>query len=840
MDISKLSDKELMAIANGSSSNQTKFDITNVSDEELLAIANQAPQQQPQLKFQSSLYDDQGPVYAAMRNALNEATFGYGKNAVAGLRSLIGGNDYEKELAYQRNQLAGDIEQYPVTSTAAGIGGAVGISIAATPARVANWVGKGGTFLQRAGRLSAVGAPSGALYATGNRAEGESIPEAVVRGGVTGAALGPVGVVAGDVIAGGVKGAQNLVRGVGDLKTRVTQGLDGLLGNKQVVQQVDIPTPASQVQEYAPVLGGYTRESGVRMSKGQATGNLEAQKAEEQIKKGLGGPEALSSSQTFAEAQKRDIYAQIRTVTGADPDTLLSSSYNPKMEGIKDTVVKTFKKDKDAVNQLFNNVSLLQKKNGNVVFDKSMVSDFNKALDSWGSKLLPSDLSSVKKEFSDLAEIAKNEKRPLVLDDLTAIREKINRRARGLRESDPQLAYNLNDVKGLFDNFISKKIDTHALLTNQNYNKNSNVVSDNLIMDSVNPTGSIFTKYNPNERAKAVLADNITTLDKTMNVDPDKMVTIYRGAPKTQKSIVSGDFVTTNPQLARDYAGDGVVLSKKVRANEILDDKNEPLMEEYIFRPSVSNVEKNISTSSDPYAVLTAYKDAVKEYRAFKTKYDGTPLIQKLVKEPDMVTPETFMQSLVGGNQVKNDAKVQLDGLFKAVGKENAPAVKQAVVDSFWFEKLRDATVNQPINPASGESFLQVSKIRKGIDDLLENKSLAQSLYTPKQQKQLKSLSVALGKISKPQAGVVQGSNTFIQLADYMNKLGVNRLPGVSVLTSGLNLIGKEAANNKVAGAVKNFQPSPESLEKVFATPPQSLATLMALVSQSTPNQESR
>jgi len=105
-------------------------------------------------------------------------------------------------------------------------------------------------------------------------------------------------------------------------------------------------------------------------------------------------------------------------------------------------------------------------------------------------------------------------------------------------------------------------------------------------------------------------------------------------------------------------------------------------------------------------------------------------------------------------------------------------------------------------------------------------------LYTPKQQKQLKSLSVALGKISKPQSGVVQGSNTFIQLADYMNKLGVNRLPGASVLTSGLNLIGKEAASNKAAGAVKNFQPSPESLEKIFATPPQSLATLMALVSQ--------
>jgi hypothetical protein len=677
----------------------------NARQEDIVAFAQQSYAIQQSQKPQQPTYDDQGPVYAAGRNLLNEATLGFGKNVVARLRSL-GDGDYEKELAYQKSQLAGDIENRPVASLAGGITGSVGTAFAATPARLANWVGKGGTFLQRSRRFSAVGAPTGALYAVGNRAEGESIPEAAVRGGVTGAFLGPIGVVGGDIVSGGIRAGKGAVQGVKNLPDRVAQGLDELLSNKQAVQQVDIPTPASQVQEYAPSLGGYTREAGVRMTKGQATGNLEAQKAEEQIKKGLGGPEALSSSQTFAEAQKKDIYAQIRTVTGADPDTLLNSSYNPKMEGIKDTVVNTFKKDKDAVNQSFNNVSLLQKKNGNVVFDKSMVSDFDKALDSWGSKLLPSDLSSVKKEFSDLAEIAKNKNRPLVLDDLTAIREKINRRARGLRESDPQLAYNLNDVKGLFDNFISKKIDT---------------------------------------------------------------------------SVVSGDT-----------------------------------------------------------AAIGAYKDAVKEYRAFKTKYDGTPLIQKLIKEPDMVTPETFMQSLVGGNQVKNDAKVQLDGLFKAVGKENAPAVKQAVVDSFWFEKLRDATVNQPINPASGESFLQVSKIRKGIDDLLENKSLAQSLYTPKQQKQLKSLSVALGKISKPQAGVVQGSNTFIQLADYMNKLGVNRLPGVSVLTSGLNIIGKEAASNKAAGAVKNFQPSPESLEKIFATPPQSLATLMALVSQSTPNQESR
>jgi len=40
-----------------------------------------------------------------------------------------------------------------------------------------------------------------------------------------------------------------------------------------------------------------------------------------------------------------------------------------------------------------------------------------------------------------------------------------------------------------------------------------------------------------------------------MNVPDSKLITVYRGTNQTQKSIVAGDFVTTNKQLAQDYAG---------------------------------------------------------------------------------------------------------------------------------------------------------------------------------------------------------------------------------------------------------------------------------------------
>lgn len=105
------------------------------------------------------------------------------------------------------------------------------------------------------------------------------------------------------------------------------------------------------------------------------------------------------------------------------------------------------------------------------------------------------------------------------------------------------------------------------------------------ILDTLNPTGTLYAEYTPERRAGETLGKNITTLDRTLGKNPDDIITIYRGAPKTQKTINPGDFITTNYQLAKDYAGTGHVLQKTVRLKDVLDDISEPLSEEYIFRP---------------------------------------------------------------------------------------------------------------------------------------------------------------------------------------------------------------------------------------------------------------
>ena len=107
-------------------------------------------------------------------------------------------------------------------------------------------------------------------------------------------------------------------------------------------------------------------------------------------------------------------------------------------------------------------------------------------------------------------------------------------------------------------------------------------------LNSLNPTGGLFVDYTPNLRATQPLGNRMTTLDKTMGGSPEDMITIYRGAPKNQKGIVAGDFVTDMPELAKSYAGEGNILKMNVRRGDVLDDITEPLGNEYIYRPKTA------------------------------------------------------------------------------------------------------------------------------------------------------------------------------------------------------------------------------------------------------------
>ena len=104
------------------------------------------------------------------------------------------------------------------------------------------------------------------------------------------------------------------------------------------------------------------------------------------------------------------------------------------------------------------------------------------------------------------------------------------------------------------------------------------------LLDSLNPTGGLFVDYTPQTRMTMPLADNIKTLADTAKMQPDDLVDIYRGLPDDVEAAINpGDFITTNPDLAKSYGSN--VHKMQTRYGDILDDINEPLGEEYIFRP---------------------------------------------------------------------------------------------------------------------------------------------------------------------------------------------------------------------------------------------------------------
>jgi hypothetical protein len=207
-----------------------------------------------------------------------------------------------------------------------------------------------------------------------------------------------------------------------------------------------------------------------------------------------------------------------------------------------------------------------------------------KALKSKTEKELISNLNQLKSSVDDSARSTSS------LNKNTTATTKKNIKANNISETIPQ------KVKGATKN-VEKSIP-----------KELQPLAEPIT--SVNPTGGVLVDYTPQARMTAPLGENMTTLANSMKKKPDTMVTIYRGAPKTQKGINPGDFISTDRNSALSYAEDGNVISKKVRLGDILDDMDEPLGGDYLYRPGafeeIGTKVRDI-TKSDWYKNYTKY-----------------------------------------------------------------------------------------------------------------------------------------------------------------------------------------------------------------------------------------
>lgn len=190
----------------------------------------------------------------------------------------------------------------------------------------------------------------------------------------------------------------------------------------------------------------------------------------------------------------------------------------------------------------------------------------------------------------------------------------------------PRAAGSLENYKNNYAEAEARAVAERRNLTDEErqsaqFNNSLDVPKEKLVtggakgeaINSVNPTGSIFADYTPEARAKAPLGPNMTTLDKTIGGKPNDTVTIYRGTSGSDQ-IVPGDFITTNKQLAQDYAGSGKVISQTVKKGDIIDDITEPGGEEYLYRPNQpkSTLAMSTNTNQLPYGTESVQNSLTK------------------------------------------------------------------------------------------------------------------------------------------------------------------------------------------------------------------------------------
>lgn len=352
-------------------------------------------------------------------------------------------------------------------------------------------------------------------------------------------------------------------------------------------------------------------------------------------------------------------------------------------------------------------------------------------------------------------------------------------------------------------------------------------------LNTLNPTGTTNAEYDPSFRATAPLGNDITTYDKTANITPNQEVTIYRGVPSdVEGNINAGDYVTTNRQLAQDYAGNGRVIEQKVPASSLLDSVSEPLGEEYIYRPN-NNIQ---SPETELYRTLTGQNNPAWDNVAREAGYNNYDELTQRFKQanPDMEatasnvldwadTQSEGIDTGIAPQKTSKEAKLryaQGEELLKQYGVVDQPMSRsvngaetfQAISD-MGFQKPADvermATAITGANGAvsdfmrnvvrSAEPVDTYSGVKDGqsIDDFIDESIELNALYgTPQGAAIKKTLEANLRSLPSKSAGSV----TFEDSAEDVFKV--------------VQKMEKKAAELEGRGGTRYMRPTQENLSQ--------------------------
>lgn len=256
-----------------------------------------------------------------------------------------------------------------------------------------------------------------------------------------------------------------------------------------------------------------------------------------------------------------------------------------------------------------------------------------------------------------------------------------------------------------------------------------------------------YRDYNPKLRATVGLFEDSARISD-LGIDPEMEVTVYRGVPdaKTNK-IIDGDFVTVDKLSAESYAGKENVVSKKVKAKDLITDtvsdfdKSKPfgLGAEFVYsdsknklvnytEPQLTNIWNQSQSSFNPPAAEEGGKaltTKVKETTG-KTKLDISSVNSKSIDAVNNAIlnqdAETLKKWLHKGNKTLRKYFTEKTGI-KLPNTERD--TKTAIDD--WVKSTKPLSAREDINAQADiegqgkiDEFLETIKKPKRIRGKLE------------------------------------------------------------------------------------------------------------------------
>ena len=171
---------------------------------------------------------------------------------------------------------------------------------------------------------------------------------------------------------------------------------------------------------------------------------------------------------------------------------------------------------------------------------------------------------------------------------------------KGFEVPDKYSSYGKSEAEVLFP--PNSRLEVTEVLTPDDGMKTIKLkVVESAATEEEKKTG-LFQEYVPENRTdpgRSNAAEDTPLTD--LGFDPEQEIEVYRGVPEDVDSINPGDWVTTLPQLAKDYAGTGKVISKKVKAKDLLADPSsgeDAYTEEMVYNPSAETEVKEIWDSA--------------------------------------------------------------------------------------------------------------------------------------------------------------------------------------------------------------------------------------------------